>query len=176
MRYRHQHLSYYRFMRGFWLTVLFLLSFACAGSPTPQKKSNSVSNYAHTQRKPEPRIPTRRKQSDPYEVYGKRYYPLSSSAGFVQRGEASWYGHEFHGRPTANGEQYNMYSRTAAHKTLPFNTYVKVTNLKNGKQTVVRINDRGPFVGGRTFDLGPGTAQALGFGGVGIVKYRILGR
>ena len=74
-----------------------------------------------------------KKTGNSYSVGGKRYYPLTSAAGFAQRGLASWYGRKFHGRLTSNGERYNMYGRTAAHKTLPFNTYVRVTNLKNRK-------------------------------------------
>jgi len=106
-------------------------------------------------------------------VMGKRYYPLATSAGFVQRGLASWYGSDFHGRSTANGEHYNMYARTAAHKTLPFNTYVEVTNLTNGKKTVVRINDRGPFVRGRIIDLTYTAARDLGMAEEGVVPVRI---
>jgi rare lipoprotein A len=106
-------------------------------------------------------------------VYGKRYYPLASAAGFTQRGLASWYGRKFHGRLTSNGERYNMYGRTAAHKTLPFNTYVRVTNLKNGKKTVVRINDRGPFVRGRIIDLTYTAAHSLGMAEDGVVSVKI---
>lgn len=106
-------------------------------------------------------------------MHGKRYYPLSSSAGFVQRGLASWYGRKFHGRLTANGERYNMYGRTGAHKTLPFNTYVQVINLRNGRKTVVRINDRGPFVRGRIIDLTFTAANKLGMAEDGVVPVKI---
>jgi rare lipoprotein A len=92
-------------------------------------------------------------------------------------GAASWYGGKFHGRRTANGERYDMNKLTAAHKTLPFGTKVKVTNRANGKSVVVRINDRGPFVGGRTIDLSRGAATAVGMlsSGVAKVKLDILG-
>lgn len=89
----------------------------------------------------------------PYTVMGKRYYPTMVSMGDSFSGMASWYGPNFHGKLTSNGERYNMYAMTAAHKTLPMNTMLRVTNLKNGKVIVVRINDRGPFVKERIIDL-----------------------
>ena len=87
-----------------------------------------------------------------------------------QKGGASWYGPGFHGKKTANGERFNTYALTAAHKTLPFDTKVRVTNERTGKSVVVRINDRGPFVGGRVIDLSKAAAQAVGISGVGKVK------
>lgn len=98
----------------------------------------------------------------PYTVGEKQYQPLAHSRDFHQRGIASWYGAKFHGRTTSNGEIYDMYSMTAAHKTLPFDTYVKIQNLKNGKQVKVRINDRGPFVRGRIIDISYQAAKKLG--------------
>jgi len=114
----------------------------------------------------------------PYIVNGERYYPLPHSNGFVQTGKASWYGKDFHGRPTASGAAYNMYRKTGAHKTLPLGTYVRVLNLENGKQTVVKINDRGPFVKGRIIDLSYAAARDIGLIGPGVAKVRIeaLGR
>lgn len=88
-------------------------------------------------------------------------------------GAASWYGGKFHGRLTANGERYDMNELTAAHKTLPFGTKVKVTNSANGKSVVVRINDRGPFVAGRTIDLSRGAATAVGMLGSGVAKVKL---
>jgi len=117
--------------------------------------------------------PPSRSYGDHYTVAGKRYYPLSSSIGFSQRGLASWYGYKFHGRLTSNGERYNMYGRTAAHKTLPFDTYIRVTNLRNGKKTVVRVNDRGPFVKGRIIDLTYTAANDLGMLEEGVVPVKI---
>ncbi len=105
--------------------------------------------------------------SKPYRINGIWYYPLSSAEGYRERGIASWYGADFHGKKTANGETYNMYSYTAAHKTLPFNTYVKVTNLRNGRSTIVRINDRGPFVRNRIIDLSYSAARAIGMARAG---------
>ena len=98
----------------------------------------------------------------PYEVDGKRYQPLSSHNGYQERGVASWYGKKFHGRKTSNGEIYNMYGLSAAHKTLPLGVSVEVTHLNSGKKIIVRINDRGPFVAGRIIDLSFGAAQQLG--------------
>ena len=97
-----------------------------------------------------------------YVVFGKRYVPLNSSENFVERGVASWYGKKFHGRRTSNGETYNMYAMTAAHKTLPLPTYVRVTNLDNRQSIVVRVNDRGPFHDNRIIDLSYSGATKLG--------------
>ena len=96
-----------------------------------------------------------------YRVLGKRYTVLASEEGYLERGVASWYGPTFHGESTSNGEKYNMYGMTAAHKTLPLPCYARVTNLKNGKSVVVRINDRGPFVSNRLIDLSYSAAQKL---------------
>jgi rare lipoprotein A len=96
-----------------------------------------------------------------YEVLGKRYNIRASSDGYRERGTASWYGHPFDGRPTSSGEMYDMMEMTAAHPTLPIPTWVEVTNLKNGKRVVVKVNDRGPFVGQRLIDLSYGAATAL---------------
>lgn len=88
-----------------------------------------------------------------YEVFGKRYYVLPDSKGYKERGLASWYGRKFHGLRTSSGEPYDMYGMTAAHRTLPLPTYARVTNLENGRQIIVRINDRGPFHSNRIIDL-----------------------
>lgn len=97
----------------------------------------------------------------PYRVAGKWYQPVSHANGFQQRGIASWYGKKFHGRKTSNGETYDMYAMTAAHKTLPLGTYVHVKNLDNGTEVTVRINDRGPFVQGRIIDLSYTAAKKI---------------
>ncbi len=88
-----------------------------------------------------------------YEVFGERYYVLPDSRGYKKQGRASWYGRKFHGQRTSSGEPYDMYAMTAAHRTLPLPTYVRVTNLDNGRQVVVRVNDRGPFHSNRIIDL-----------------------
>jgi len=110
----------------------------------------------------------------PYKVRGKWYQPRSNAFGFRQKGYASWYGKKFHGRKTSNGETYNMYAISAAHKTLPFNTIVRVRNLDNGKVLDVRINDRGPFVRGRIIDLSYGAAQKIGMVGPGTARVEII--
>jgi rare lipoprotein A len=96
-----------------------------------------------------------------YTVLGKRYAVLPSAEGYVERGVASWYGPTFHGASTSMGEKYDMYAMTAAHKTLPLPCYARVTNLRNGKSVVVRINDRGPFVANRIIDLSYTAAAKL---------------
>ena len=110
-----------------------------------------------------PRIEARSRYGNPpfYQVFGKRYYVLSSNIGYVERGVASWYGPGFHKIRTSNGESYDMYAMTAAHKTLPLPAYVRVTNLQNGRSVVVRVNDRGPFVGNRIIDLSYTAAAKL---------------
>jgi len=112
----------------------------------------------------------------PYEVYGKKYYVLDSSAGYRQRGTASWYGSKFHGRRTSSGEPYDMHLATAAHKTLPLPTYAEVTNLDNGKKVIVKINDRGPFKSDRLIDLSYGAALRLDMLGSGTapVEVRVI--
>lgn len=112
-----------------------------------------------------------------YEVHGRRYVVLDSNAGYRERGIASWYGKKFHGRLTSNRERYDMYAMTAAHKTLPLPTMVRVTNLQNGKSVVVRVNDRGPFVANRLIDLSYAAAEAIGIveAGTGMVEVAALG-
>lgn len=108
-----------------------------------------------------------------YEVFGKRYYVMSSADGYMERGIASWYGPQFHGRRTSNGEQYDMYGMSAAHKTLPLPSWVEVTNLLNGRQITVRVNDRGPFYEGRIIDLSYTAAQKLGMDRSGTAPVRV---
>mgnify|MGYP001544889371 FL=1 len=110
----------------------------------------------------------------PYKVLGKWYQPLRDSKDFRQRGIASWYGKDFHGKKTSNGEIYDMYAMTAAHKTLPLGTYVRVHNLENNRKLEVRINDRGPFVRGRIIDLSYTAAKELGLVGSGTAKVEIV--
>jgi len=110
----------------------------------------------------------------PYKVFGKWYQPMPDSKGFRQHGMASWYGQDFHGKKTSNGEIYDMYAMTAAHKTLPLGTYVQVHNLENNRKLEVRINDRGPFVRGRIIDLSYTAAKELGLVGPGTAKVEIV--
>jgi rare lipoprotein A len=141
------------------LPVLCLVLAACAQSryrppKPPASKTPSVS----------PR---------PYRVNGRWYQPIANARGFEQTGLASWYGRKFHGRKTANGEIYNMYAMTAAHKTLPLGTFVRVHNLGNGKSVDVRVNDRGPFVRGRIIDLSYTAAKRIGVVGPGTARVRV---
>lgn len=108
-----------------------------------------------------------------YTVRGRRYSPSYVKVGQVMKGVSSWYGPNFHGKHTSNGEVYNMHARTAAHKTWPMDTMVKVTNLQNGKTTTVRINDRGPFVRGRIIDCSYTAGKEIGLDRMGIAKVSI---
>jgi rare lipoprotein A len=111
-----------------------------------------------------------------YVVFGKRYYTMKSAKGFVERGIASWYGPNFHGKTTSSGEEYDMHEMTAAHTKLPLPTYVRVTNLENGKSTVVKVNDRGPFKKNRIIDLSYAAATKLDIvkKGTGLVEVRAI--
>lgn len=142
------------------LSLLTLLLSACGGGYT----SRVIETPETAALKPWQR---------PYEVNGQLYTPLADHTGFVQQGIASWYGPDFHGKRTSDGEIYNMYAMTAAHKTLPLGTYVKVHNLTNGREAIVRVNDRGPFVKGRIIDLSYAAAKQLGVVGPGTAQVRI---
>jgi rare lipoprotein A len=120
-------------------------------------------------------VPPRSDRGNPpfYDVLGKRYHVLPTSAGYVQRGIASWYGQDFHGLATSSGERYDMHAMTAAHTTLPLPTWVEVTNLENGKRVVVKVNDRGPFVKNRLIDLSFAAATALDMVGTGTTRVEV---
>ena len=124
---------------------------------------------------PEPRYepPSKGGNKSPYEVWGKTYDVMDSAEGYEARGVASWYGRKFHGHLTSNGETYNMYELSAAHRSLPLPTYVRVTNLENDRSTIVRVNDRGPFHGERLIDLSYAAAKVLGFEGQGTARVHI---
>jgi rare lipoprotein A len=109
-----------------------------------------------------------------YQVFGKTYYPLLAADGYVEEGMASWYGPEFQGLRTSSGEPFDMNAISCAHRTLPLGTTLQVTNLSNGRQAVVRVNDRGPFVDGRIVDLSLGTAKLLEMEGPGVVPVRLV--
>jgi rare lipoprotein A len=136
---------------------------ACTSSPPT--RSVATPPPAEVERIPDvtPRAEPLSKLGNPafYDALGKRYFVMQSAAGYQERGVASWYGPGFHEASTSSGEQYNMYSMTAAHKTLPLPTYVQVTNLNNGRSIVVRVNDRGPFKSGRIIDLSYAAATKL---------------
>lgn len=155
--------------------LLAALLAACATReprlPDPPRNVDAIPDAVP---RPEPR--SARGNPRFYEVLGKRYYVLPSAEGYVERGVASWYGPEFHGKPTAMGERYDMYAMTAAHTTLPLPTYARVTNLRNGRSVVVRINDRGPFVHNRIIDLSYAAALKLDMvrDGTTLVEVRAL--
>ena len=109
----------------------------------------------------------------PYQVWGRHYQVLDSAEGYDKRGLASWYGAKFNGRETSSGEVYDMFELTAAHRSLPLPTYVRVTNTENGKSTVVRVNDRGPFHPERIIDLSYAAAVKLGFHDHGVAPVRV---
>lgn len=109
----------------------------------------------------------------PYTVLGKRYVPITGDKPMTQVGEASWYGKQFHGKKTSTGELYDMYELSAAHKTMELPSYARVTNLKNGRSVIVRVNDRGPFVDGRVIDLSYAAAVQLGYQKQGITQVRV---
>lgn len=117
--------------------------------------------------------PSRYGNASEYEVFGRTYRVLESSEGYDEEGEASWYGEQFHGRPTSSHEVFDMYAMTAAHKTLPLPTYVEVENLDNGRTAVLRVNDRGPFHEGRIIDLSYAAALKLGVVGAGVARVRV---
>ena len=112
------------------------------------------------------------KVGNPYTIRGQIYYPQENRS-YRAEGIASWYGPDFHGRKTANGEVYDMHGISAAHPTMPIPSYARVTNLENGKSIIVRVNDRGPYKRNRIIDLSVGTAKALGFYGRGLAKVRV---
>jgi rare lipoprotein A len=160
------------------LTILFALG-ACSSVPRgggyfeddgPGAKPPDVANTPDAVPRTEPRAARGNK---PYKVYGIAYTPLTDTRGYRERGVASWYGKKFHGRLTSSGEPYDMYAMTAAHKTLPLPSYVRVRNLKNGRSAVVRVNDRGPFLHNRLIDLSYAAAAKLGIVGTGTGEVEI---
>ncbi|MDR5858268.1 septal ring lytic transglycosylase RlpA family protein [Halomonas eurihalina] len=132
--------------------------YAMSSDAYPQEPPD-VSQVADAEPRSEPRSRAGNKSN--YEVWGKTYHVLSDSSGYDRRGTASWYGKKFHGYATSNGEIYDMYKMSAAHRTLPLPTYARVTNLDNGRSAIVRVNDRGPFHSEREIDLSYAAAARL---------------
>lgn len=124
---------------------------------------------------PVPRKEPRSARGNPpsYTVLGRTYRVMGSADGYLATGIASWYGRKFHGRPTSSGEAFDMFQLTAAHRNLPLPTYVKVTNLHNGRTAIVRVNDRGPFHGDRLIDVSYAAAVKLGFDKQGTARVRV---
>jgi rare lipoprotein A len=166
---------------GFSLTIIALLIAGCSTTPIrsppphpPLPPPADIAAIPEPIPKPEPRS----KKGNPkfYTVLGKRYFVLETAEGYSERGVASWYGPGFHAATTSNGERYDMYAMTAAHKTLPLPAFVQVTNLRNGRSVVLRVNDRGPFKDGRIIDVSYTAASKLGMlkDGTTFVEVRAL--
>jgi len=154
-------------------TLLLLLALILPGCGTKEVRSYPPSPRASLPTRPTSdrvRIPPTQR---PYTIEGKTYYPIPSAYGYVESGIASWYGPQFHGKNTSCGETYDMHGLTAAHKILPMHTRVLVKNLENGREIVLRVNDRGPFVKDRVIDLSLGAAKTLGVSGPGTARVQI---
>jgi rare lipoprotein A len=150
--------------------LLFIALVGCSGTPDRGSRYSMDQDQGPDEAIDLSRIPDAEPRNDrrsragnksPYEVWGKTYRVMASNAGYRERGTASWYGKKFHGHSTSNGEVYDMYAMSGAHKALSLPAYVRVTNLGNGKAVIVRINDRGPFHGDRLIDLSYAAAYKL---------------
>lgn len=155
---------------------------ACSSSPQKSSGSRPASDGAPDYFRDVSTIPdavptphTGPYKATPYTVLGKSYQPMQDGRNYREQGEASWYGTKFHGQATANGEEYDLYGMTAAHKTLPLPTYVQVTNLDNQRKVIVRVNDRGPFYSTRIIDLSYAAAKKLGFAERGVARVLVEG-
>lgn len=161
------------------LTLVVLVG--CSSSPSPSGRYSQTHDSipsrlpnADELREPIPKtLPPSRQGNRTYTLFGKTYNIMPDARGYVAEGTASWYGEKFHGHLTSNGETYDMYAMSAAHKTLPLPTYVRVTNLANNKSVVVRVNDRGPFHDKRIIDLSYVAAYKLGMLATGTANVRI---
>jgi rare lipoprotein A len=167
-------------LRGLpWLAASLLAACASGPVPGPARDGPEANPPAGLEKLPDavPRIEPLRSggPNKPYEVLGQSYTPIEGDRPLREKGLASWYGRKFHGRPTASGERYDMYAMTAAHKTMPLPSYARVRNPANGREIVVRVNDRGPFHAGRIIDLSYSAALKLGvLGGVAPVEVERL--
>jgi rare lipoprotein A len=175
--------------------ALAVLVASCSTSRAPAQKSSTAVrsapgldiNRAHKDGAPwwdvdvsripdaTPTLHTGPYKAAPYSVLGKTYFPLQESKTYVQSGTASWYGTKFHGQNTANGEVYDLYGMSAAHKTLPLPSYVRVTNLDNNRTVILRVNDRGPFYSDRIIDLSYAAAKKLGYAETGTARVKVEG-
>jgi rare lipoprotein A len=173
---------------GRWIVYGVALTLAACGSPSRRDETTSTAPHGGGYYKDDgpgdvipanladipdavPRAePLNRYANRPYEVFGKRYVPLTRVQPYHEQGMASWYGRRYHAKSTSSGETYDMYAMSAAHPTLPIPSYARVTNVSNGRSVVVRINDRGPFLGGRVIDLSYAAAYKLGYIGDGSAR------
>lgn len=157
--------------RPFWLLAA-AASVAVAGCTETKLASHALKEIQQYQQPPDKTASGTYKVGKPYQINGVWYYP-SEDYGYDETGVGSWYGPDFHGKPTANGEIFDQNGLTAAHRTLPMPSLVRVTNLENGRSIMVRVNDRGPFAHGRIIDLSRRSAQLLGFERQGTAKVRV---
>jgi len=168
--------------------LLLALLAGCASSPSVQQPSPNAGRYQLAQDRAPTRVldpseisevvPTAVTRTmagnrSPYEVLGKRYTVMSTEEGYFERGVASWYGEKFHGHKTSNGEIFDMYKVSAAHKSLPIPSFLRVTNLDNNRSIIVRVNDRGPFHGDRIIDLSYAAAVKLGYADRGTARVEL---
>lgn len=175
------------FRQCFLVTLLASAIVACSTAPAPTPPSSS-SRYSIDQDRapsgtvdiasipeviPEPFTRTMAGNRSPYTVLGKTYHVMATEAGYNERGVASWYGEKFHGHKTSNGEVFDMYKVSAAHKSLPIPSFLRVTNLDNNRSIVVRVNDRGPFHGDRIIDLSYAAALKLGYAERGTARVQL---
>ncbi len=163
-------------MRTWYRALLLpLLLSACTGplEPGDGKPLYELSAAEVVEPIPRPERVVAAGNTSPYQVNGRTYRVMGSATGYRERGTASWYGRKFHGRKTANGETFNAYLATAAHRSLPIPGYVRVTNLDNGRSMVVRVNDRGPFHSERIIDLSYAAAVKLGFADLGTAPVEV---
>ncbi|WP_095109609.1 septal ring lytic transglycosylase RlpA family protein [Pseudomonas sp. Irchel 3E20] len=178
------------------IAALAMLVASCTSSRAPQQKTSAAVvrakpgldiNRAHKDGAPwwdvdvsripdaTPTLHTGPYKANPYTVLGKNYFPIQQSKDYVASGTASWYGTKFHGQNTANGEVYDLYGMSAAHKTLPLPSYVRVTNLDNNRSVILRVNDRGPFYSDRIIDLSYAAAKKLGYAETGTARVKVEG-
>jgi len=155
------------------LALLALVS--CVGNPPSTKdyQPPPISAEAVVEAVPTADPVSRMGNKSPYQVFGKQYTVMPSADGYSEEGIASWYGMKFQGRRTSNGEVFDVYKATAAHKSLPLPSFLRVTNLENNTSMIVRVNDRGPFVDDRLIDVSYGVAVKLGFAEQGIARVRL---
>ena len=169
------------------MAILAVIDACSSGSPPPAKNPNA-GRYSIMQDRapeksidiinipevvPEPVVRTIAGNRSPYTVLGKSYFVLPSEEGYSERGIASWYGEKFHGHKTSNGEVFDMYQVSAAHKSLPIPSFLRVTNLENNRSNIVRVNDRGPFHGNRIIDLSYAAALKLGYADIGTARVQL---
>lgn len=170
------------------VSPVLLVMLACSSAPAPAPESPNAGRYSISQDRaparnvdlsaipeviPEPLNRTMAGNRSPYTVLGKSYRVLPTEEGYNERGVASWYGEKFHGHKTSNGEIFDMYQVSAAHKSLPIPSFLRVTNLDNNRSIVVRVNDRGPFHGDRVIDLSYAAALKLGYADRGTARVQL---